>query len=268
MAQLLRPLVMGVLNVTPDSFSDGGLFLDADAAVAHGLGMIDEGADVIDVGGASTRPGAVAPSPDEEMARVVPVISALVATGRARVSIDTMTPEVARAAVEAGADLINDVSALLWPVAAEASVGWVCMHMQGDPRTMQLEPHYGDVVAEIREFLDDRATAASEAGIAEVWIDPGIGFGKTVRHNLTLLRNLDKFCRGKYPVLIGISRKSFLGKLTPNPDGSTPDAADRMEASIAGAVWAAKKGVGMVRVHDVRATVAAVRIVCDVVAGA
>ncbi len=259
---------MGVLNVTPDSFSDGGLFLDTEAAIAHGLAMIDEGADVIDVGGASTRPGAVAPSPDEETARVVPVITALAATARARVSIDTMVPEVARAAVEAGADLINDVSASLWPVAAETGVGWVCMHMQGTPETMQMEPHYGDVVAEVRHFLAEQASTARAAGVGEVWVDPGIGFGKTVAHNVALLRGLDEFTQGNYPVLVGLSRKSVLGVLAPNPDGSVPPADDRLEASLAGAVWAITKGVGMVRVHDVRATVAAVRIVCDVVAGA
>ena len=263
-----RPLVMGVLNVTPDSFSDGGLFLDTDAAVAHGLEMIAEGADVIDVGGASTRPGAVAPSPDKEMARVVPVITALAGAGRTRVSIDTMVPEVARAAVEAGADLINDVSASLWPVAAETGVGWVCMHMQGDPKTMQLEPHYEDVVAEVTDFLVARAQTARAAGVGEVWIDPGIGFGKTVAHNVALLRALDEFTQGNCPVLVGLSRKSFLGVLAPDQDGSAPAADDRLEASLAGAVWAITKGVGMVRVHDVRATVAAVRIVCDVVAGA
>jgi dihydropteroate synthase len=261
------PLVMGVLNVTPDSFSDGGRFLDADAAISHGLAMIAEGADVIDVGGASTRPGAVAPSPDDEMARVVPVIAALAGSG-ARISIDTMTAEVARAAVAAGADLINDVSASLWPVALETSVGWVCMHMQGRPENMQKAPYYADVVAEVGAFLDERASEAVAAGVPEVWIDPGLGFGKTVEHNVELLRHLAAFTSGQYPVLVGLSRKSFLGTLSPNPDGSIPPADDRLEPSLAGAVWAITKGVGMVRVHDVRATVAAVRIVCDVVAGA
>ncbi|MEY2397369.1 MAG: dihydropteroate synthase [Actinomycetota bacterium] len=258
---------MGVLNVTPDSFSDGGLFLDTDAAIAHGLAMIDEGADVIDVGGASTRPGATAPSPDEEMARVVPVVTALAASGRARVSVDTMTPGVARAAVEAGADLINDVSASLWPIAAETGRGWICMHMQGTPQTMQKKPRYDDVVREVGEFLVERAAAGREAGVDEIWIDPGLGFGKTVAHNLALLRNLEVLCAYEWPVLVGLSRKSFLGTLAPDPDGAVPPAADRLEPSIAGAVWAITKGVSMVRVHDVRATVAAVRIVGDEVAG-
>ncbi|MBA2609694.1 MAG: dihydropteroate synthase, partial [Actinobacteria bacterium] len=156
----------------------------------------------------------------------------------------------------------------LWPVAAETSVGWICMHMQGNPQNMQRAPHYEDVVGEVWEFLDARAATATGAGIGEVWIDPGIGFGKTVAHNLALLRDLDVLTRGQYPVLVGLSRKSFLGALTPNPDGSIAPAHDRLEASLAGAVWATTKGVAMVRVHDVRATVAAVRIVCDEVAGA
>jgi dihydropteroate synthase len=252
---------MGVLNVTPDSFSDGGLFLDAEAAIAHGVAMMDEGADVIDVGGASTRPGAIAPSTDEELARIVPVVRALAALGRSRVSIDTMTAEVARAAVEAGATLINDVSASLWAVAADTGAGWVAMHMQGTPAEMQRDPHYDDVVAEVRAYLEERASTARDCGVAEVWIDPGIGFGKTVAHNLALLASLEEFSAGEYPVLVGLSRKSFLGSLTADRDGTVPAASDRLEASIAGAVWAAIKGVGMVRVHDVTATVAAMRIV-------
>ena len=254
---------MGVLNVTPDSFSDGGLFLDVEAAVAHGVAMMDQGADVIDVGGASTRPGSQQPSRDEEIARVVPVVERLAALGRARVSIDTMHEPVARAAIGAGASLLNDVSASLSHVAAETGVGWAAMHMQGTPATMQDAPHYDDVVGEVLAFLTDRAATAHAAGIAEIWIDPGFGFGKTVAHNLELLARLGEFCATPYPVLVGISRKSTLGALTPNPDGSTPPADDRLEASIAAAVWAATKGVGMVRVHDVAATVAAVRIVCD-----
>jgi dihydropteroate synthase len=254
---------MGVLNVTPDSFSDGGLFLDVDAAVAHGVQMMDEGADVVDVGGASTRPGSVQPTEDEELARVVPVIEALAPLGRARVSVDTMTANVARAAVAAGATLINDVSASLWPVAADTGVGWVAMHMRGAPATMQADPHYDDVVGEVLAYLTERAEAATAAGIGEVWIDPGFGFGKSVAHNLELLAKLDAFCASPYPVLVGLSRKSTLGTLTPNPDGSVPPPDDRLEASIAAAVWAMTKGVGMVRVHDVAATVAAVRIVCD-----
>jgi dihydropteroate synthase len=258
-----RVLVMGVLNVTPDSFSDGGLFLDIDAAVAHGVAMAEEGADVIDVGGASTRPGSMQPSVDEELARVVPTVERLAELGRARISIDTMTPEVARAAVEAGATLINDVSASLWPIAAETGVAWAAMHMQGTPADMQAEPHYGDVLAEVLAFLDERARTANAGGVGEVWVDPGFGFGKTVAHNLTLLAHLDDFCAGEWPVLVGLSRKSMLGRLSPDPDGSVPPPSDRLEPSIAAAVWAAIKGVGMVRVHDVAATVAAMRIVCE-----
>ena len=254
---------MGVLNVTPDSFSDGGLFLDVEAAVAHGVAMMDQGADVIDIGGASTRPGSEQPSENDEIARVVPVVERLAALGRARVSIDTLHEHVARAAIAAGASLLNDVSASLWPVAADTGVGWAAMHMQGTPSTMQADPHYDDVVGEVLGFLSDRAATARAAGISEVWIDPGFGFGKTVAHNLELLARLGEFCATPYPVVVGISRKSTLGALTPNPDGSTPPPGDRLEASIAAAVWAATKGVGMVRVHDVAATVAAVRIVCD-----
>jgi dihydropteroate synthase len=255
---------MGVLNVTPDSFSDGGQFLDVDAAVAHGIEMMDAGADVIDVGGASTRPGAVLPSEDEEIARVVPVVEQLAALGRARISIDTMHHNVALAAVLAGATFINDEGGgKMYPIAHIHGAGWAVMHMQGTPATMQADPHYDDVVAEVRDFLVERADTAREFGLEEIWIDPGFGFGKSVAHNVELLARLDEFCATGYPVLIGLSRKSTLGVLAPNPDGSVPPPSDRLEASIAGVVWAATKGVGMVRVHDVPATVAAVRIVCD-----
>ncbi|HEX2117644.1 MAG TPA: dihydropteroate synthase, partial [Acidimicrobiales bacterium] len=184
----MKPLVMGVLNVTPDSFSDGGRWLDPGAAVAHGLGMVEEGADVVDVGGESTRPGAEPVPLDEELRRVVPVVEAL--APHVRVSIDTRKAEVAEAAIAAGATLVNDVSATLASVAAAAGpgVGWVAMHMQGDPRTMQDDPSYGDVVAEVTAFLVERAAAAH---VDEVWIDPGIGFGKTLEHNLALLARLD-----------------------------------------------------------------------------
>src|SRR5579862_2562933 len=171
---------MGVLNVTPDSFSDGGRFLDFDAAVAHGLDMVRHGADVVDVGGESSRPRADPVAEDEELRRVVPVVAAL--APHVRVSVDTVKPVVAEAAIEAGATLVNDISASLWPVAAAAGVGWVAMHMQGSPRTMQDAPHYDDVVAEVHGFLLERATTARAAGVAEVLVDPGIGFGKTVAH--------------------------------------------------------------------------------------
>ena len=253
------PLVMGVLNVTPDSFSDGGLFLGADAAIAHGQQMIDEGADVIDVGGESSRPGADVVDAVEQIRRVVPVIEAL-AGGAVRISIDTRDATVARAAVDAGASLINDISASLWPVAADLGIGWVAMHMAGDPVDMQVAPHYGDVVSEVSAFLSMRAAEAVAAGVDEVWIDPGIGFGKSLQHNLALLGSLDRIVELGWPVLIGTSRKSSLGVLTARSDarvgigdGSTTPTDDRFEASLATATWAMWSGVAMVRAHDVRA---------------
>jgi dihydropteroate synthase len=246
---------MGVLNVTPDSFSDGGLFLDSDAAVAHGLAMAAEGADVVDVGGESTRPGAAPVDEAEELRRVVPVVQALAAAG-VRVSIDTTKRAVAEAAVDAGASMINDVSASLWPVAAQAKTAWVAMHMRGTPATMQSLATYDDVVGEVCAFLQERATAAVEAGVPEVWIDPGLGFAKTAEHNLLLLRRLRDVVALGFPVLVGASRKSFLGALA---DGAPVD--DRLEGSIAAAVWAAAHGASMVRAHDVRATVQAMQLV-------
>jgi dihydropteroate synthase len=248
------PLVMGVLNVTPDSFSDGGQWLDRDSAVAHGVDMFAQGADVVDVGGESTRPGAQPVSVDEEMARVVPVVEALSSHGR--VSVDTRKAAVADAAVRAGATLVNDVSALLHEVAADLGVGWVAMHMSGEPATMQHDPQYDDVVSEVRDFLVERAERALAAGVEEIWIDPGIGFGKTVDHNLELLRHLDVLVATGLPVVVGTSRKSFLGHLT----GGAP-AEDRLEASVATATWAMAQGAGMVRVHDVRPTAQAARVV-------
>jgi dihydropteroate synthase len=251
----MRPLVMGVLNVTPDSFSDGGRWFDPEAAVAHGLQLVAEGADIVDVGGESTRPGADPVDEVEERRRVVDVVAAL--APHVRVSIDTRRAGVAEAAVEAGATLVNDVSASppLAGVAARRGVGWVAMHMQGEPQTMQADPHYEDVVAEVRAFLVDRAEAARAAGVAELWIDPGIGFGKTIEHNLALLRRLDALVTSGFPVVVGTSRKSFLGRLT----GGAP-VEDRLEASVATATWALAQGAAMVRVHDVAATVEAVRV--------
>jgi len=251
--------VMGILNVTPDSFSDGGRYLDPDAAISHGRAMAGEGAAVIDVGGESTRPGAAPVSEDDELFRVLPVVEALAPL--VRVSVDTRHASVAEAAIEAGATLVNDVSASLWEVAAAAGVGWVALHMQGDPRTMQADPRYGDVVAEVRAFLLERADQAVAAGVSEVWIDPGIGFGKTTEHNLALLNRLEAIADAGFPVLVGTSRKGFLGKLT----GGAP-ADDRLEASLTTAVVAAAKGAAMVRVHDVRFTVDAMRIVGEEVA--
>ncbi len=250
---------MGIVNTTPDSFSDGGRYIDAEPAIAHGMRLVAEGADVIDVGGESTRPGAQPVGIDEEIRRVVPVIEAL--SPHVRVSVDTRKAPVAQAAIAAGATLVNDVGASLHEVAAAAGVGWVAMHMQGGPATMQDDPRYADVVAEVGAFLAQRAELAHAAGVAEVWVDPGIGFGKTVEHNLELLARLDELVADGTPVVVGTSRKGFLGALT----GGTP-VEDRLEASVATALAALAAGAGMVRVHDVAATVAGVRIMADEVA--
>lgn len=252
---------MGVVNVTPDSFSDGGLFLDPERAVAHGLELLAEGAAVLDVGGESTRPGAERVPVDEELRRVLPVVEALAAHGR--VSIDTRKAEVARAAVAAGASLINDVSAELWPVAAELGVGWVAMHMRGEPGTMQAEPRYDDVVSEVCAFLEERAELARAAGVPEIWVDPGIGFGKALDHNLALLAHLDRVVALGWPVLVGTSRKATLGRLLADSDGSEGLVAtdDRLAGSIATEVWAMHRGAAMVRAHDVRAAVQASKVV-------
>ena len=263
--------VMGILNVTPDSFSDGGRFLDHVAALEHGRQLIDEGASIVDVGGESTRPGAAPVGVDEELARVLPVVAGL--ADDVRVSIDTRHEAVARAAVASGASMVNDVSAGLGGVAAELGVGWVAMHMLGDPRTMQDEPRYDDVVAEVRDFLVGRAERAADLGVSEVWIDPGIGFGKDTAHNLELLARIDELVATGWPVVVGVSRKRFLGVLTaasdaghgsvPHHDGNvraTP-VDDRREGSVAVAAWAYSRGGGMVRAHDVRATVRAARVV-------
>ncbi len=246
-------LVMGVLNVTPDSFYDGGRYLDIEAAVARGMRMIAEGADIVDVGGESTRPGAEPVSVEEEARRVLPVVAAL--SPHVRVSIDSSKEEVAARAVEAGAGLINDVTSSLWPLAASAKVGWVAMHMQGSPRTMQHGPRYVDVVDEVYEYLLEKAGRAVDAGVPEVWIDPGIGFGKTLEHNLALIGALENFVQSGHPVLVGVSRKQFLGTLA---GGVGPE--ERLDASVATAVWAAAQGVRMLRVHDVAQTVMAMRL--------
>ena len=255
----MRPSVMGVLNVTPDSFSDGGHFLDPEQAVAHGLAMAAQGADVVDVGGESSRPGATPVPEAEERARVVPVVEAL--APHVRVSVDTVKPGVAAAALAAGATMVNDISASLWPVAAEAGAGYVAMHMKGTPGTMQRDPHYDDVVAEVVAYLRQRADAATEAGVREVWIDPGIGFGKTPSHNLTLLHHLPQLVTTGYPVLVGTSRKSFLGVLAPSADGAPAPVDERLSGSLATAVWAMTAGAAMVRVHDVGPTVEAATLV-------
>jgi dihydropteroate synthase len=260
---------MGVLNVTPDSFSDGGRFLLPTDAISHGRQMIGDGADLIDVGGESTRPGAEPVDEAEELRRVLPVIEAL--SPLVRVSVDTQKPEVARRAVRAGASLINDVSATLLHVAAEQGVGWVAMHMQGTPATMQADPRYEDVVTEVFASLIDHAQRAREAGINEVWVDPGIGFGKTTGHNLSLLKHLPQLVSTARDVganvAVGTSRKRFLGGFG-SIDGKDLAPEDRIEASIATAVWALASGVRMVRVHDVRASVQAARLVSEETLGA
>ena len=255
------PLVMGILNVTPDSFSDGGRWATTEAAVARGRQLVAEGADVVDVGGESTRPGADPVPVDEELARVVPVVEAL--AGEVRVSVDTTKAEVARAAVAAGATLVNDVSAGLHPVAAELGVGWVALHMQGTPATMQVAPRYDDVVGEVTAFLVEAAERAVADGVPEVWVDPGFGFGKTRAHNLALLRHLDRLVATGFPVVVGTSRKSTLGHLLAASDGveGPVPADDRLEGSVATEVLAAHLGARMIRVHDVAAGVQAARVV-------
>jgi dihydropteroate synthase len=244
---------MGVVNVTPDSFSDGGLFLDADAAVAHGERLADDGAAILDVGGESTRPGAEPVSEDLELERVVPVVERLVAAGSARVSIDTSKLAVAEAALDAGATIVNDVSAFRFApelAGLVAARGAACclMHMRGEPRTMQQDPRYEDVVSEVKRFLEQRLAFAVAEGVREekVWLDPGIGFGKTVEHNLELLRRLDEICAIGRPVVVGTSRKGFLGQLTGRPEG------DRLAGTIATNVMALERGAAVFRVHDVR----------------
>jgi len=253
---------MGVLNVTPDSFSDGGRYLRTADAVAHGRDLIAQGADVVDVGGESSRPGARTVDEAEELRRVLPVVEAL--APQVRVSVDTVKAAVAVAAVAAGATLVNDVSGALWPVAAEHSVGWVAMHMQGTPRDMQHHPHYDDVVAEVHRCVLDRAAAAAAAGVGEVWVDPGIGFGKTAEHNMTLLAHIgtlaDAAAAAGFGVMVGTSRKSFLGRFGATGDGPVP-VGDRLEASLATATWCMVRGAGMVRVHDVAPSLQAARLV-------
>jgi dihydropteroate synthase len=257
----MRPLVLGILNVTPDSFSDGGRYVDLGAAVDRADQMLAEGADAIDVGGESTRPGAQPVDVATELTRVVPVIEAL--AGRCRLSVDTRHREVAEAAVAAGATLINDVSASLYPVAAEAGVGWLAMHMRGEPATMQDRPEYRDVVGEVLAHLVQRAEAAATAGVAEVWIDPGIGFGKTLQHNLELLAAIDRFVATGWPVAVGTSRKGLCGSLLAESDGADEPVPldDRLEGSLATATWAMVHGARMVRAHDVKATWQAATVV-------
>lgn len=257
-------LIMGVVNATPDSFSDGGRFSSEAAAVAHGLRLLDEGADLLDLGGESTRPGAAPVPQAEELARVVPVVRGLrAARPDAVIAIDTMKPAVARAAVAAGAQIWNDVTALSFApdsleTAAELGCGVVLMHMQGAPATMQIAPAYDDVVAEVSAFLVRRIQAAVAAGVApsRIWLDPGIGFGKRLEHNLALLRNLDRLAALGFPLLLGLSRKRTIQQI----DETATDPLDRLGGSIAGALWCATHGAAAVRVHDVRQTAQALKV--------
>lgn len=264
-----RTLVVGILNVTPDSFSDGGIHLSVEAAVTHARQMLEEGADIIDVGGESTRPGADPVALDEELRRTVPVIEALMARHPAPISIDTRKAEVARQACQAGAVMINDVSALtadreMERVARDTGAAVCLMHMRGTPRTMQENPRYGDVVREVRAYLADRAARAIEMGIPSerIVVDPGFGFGKTLEHNLELLRRLCEIADLGYPVMVGTSRKSMLGTLL----GGAP-ASDRLEGTAATVALAIANGASLVRVHDVRAMARVARVADAVVRG-
>ncbi|MBW8042290.1 MAG: dihydropteroate synthase [Planctomycetes bacterium] len=252
---------MGVLNVTPDSFSDGGQFLDTNKAIEHGLKMAAEGASIIDIGAESTRPGSASVSAEEQIKRVVPVIEALCKKIDVPISIDTNRSEVAQAALEAGAAMINDITALsderMGELVAEEQVPVILMHMQGTPTTMQIEPKYEDVVSEVRQFLLNKAQRAEQFGIPKerIFIDPGIGFGKTLKHNLLLLRNIDQFVNTGYRVLVGTSRKSFIGKIT---DKNKP--ADRIFGTAASVALCVAGMVSIVRVHDMAEMVDVVKV--------
>jgi dihydropteroate synthase len=256
-----RTLVMGILNVTPDSFSDGGRYLDHGAAVARGIEMVDEGADFIDVGGESTRPGSDPVSTDEERDRVVRVIETLAGKVPVPISVDTRKPTVAKAALEAGALIVNDISGArdpeMFAVAREASAGMVLMHMKGEPKTMQVAPHYDDVVAEVHEYLRERIEAAEFAGMApeRLCVDPGIGFGKDLQQNLALMHHVETLLDLGRPVLVGPSRKRFIGALLDLPED------DRVEGTAGAVAWLVSRGAHIVRVHDVREMVRVIRVV-------
>ena len=254
--------IMGIVNVTPDSFSDGGEWFDRDAAIEHGRRLVAEGADILDIGGESTRPFSDPVAPAEERARVVPVIEALAADGGAQISVDTMKADVARAAIDAGETYVNDVTAFrhdpaLAALVAERGCDCCLMHMLGDPRTMQVDPRYDDVVSEVKAFLEERVAFAVSQGIAEerITVDPGIGFGKTVEHNLELLRRIDEIAALGLPVLLGTSRKGFLGRLAGRDDPH-----ERVSATVATNVLAFERGATVFRVHDVAATADALTV--------
>jgi dihydropteroate synthase len=263
-----RPaLVMGIVNVTPDSFSDGGKYFDTNAAVARALELVAQGAEILDIGGESTRPGAKPVNEAEELRRVIPVIEKLAATVKIPLSIDTMKPSVAHAALQAGASIVNDVAAnrdddAMWRVVAECRAGYVCMHAQGSPQTMQENPVYADVVREVGDFFRERLKKLNACGVFadQVVLDVGIGFGKTVEHNLQLLANLHRFTTMARPLLVGVSRKSFIGKL------SGADLNERLPASLVCACLAIQSGAQIIRAHDVAETVQAVRMTENVLA--
>jgi len=254
-----RPFVMGILNVTPDSFSDGGRFASSQDAIRHGIQLAGEGADFLDVGGESTRPGSDPVSVEEELKRVIPVVKELSRSITIPISIDTYKSEVAREALLAGASIVNDVSGLAFDarmvsVIAEHKATVVVMHMKGEPKTMQVNPHYDDLLGEVMEFLKQSAETAKIAGVRQVIIDPGIGFGKTLDHNLELIRRLTEVTTLGYPVLVGPSRKSFLGTIL----DTAPS--ERLEGTVAASVICAMKGASIVRVHDVKETVQALKV--------
>jgi dihydropteroate synthase len=261
---MIKPLLMGILNVTPDSFSDGGRYRNASDAVEAGKRMVDDGAEYVDVGGESTRPSSDPVSEEEELLRTIPVVEALAASG-VRVSIDTMKPGVARVALAAGATIVNDVTALRDPemrlICAEAKCTVCLMHMQGEPKTMQANPAYEDVVGEVRTFLLAAAARAKADGVVKenIWIDPGIGFGKKLEHNLAILRYLDAIVTTEYPVMIGVSRKSFLGRVG-RGDGPTLPVEERLAGTLAAQVLAQAAGARIIRTHDVKEARRAVEV--------
>jgi dihydropteroate synthase len=258
---LSTPRVMGIVNVTPDSFSDGGKFAATNLAIEHALKLVEEGADILDIGGESTRPNATPVSLQEELDRVIPVIEALSRQINIPLSIDTYKPKVMQAAIAAGASIINDVRALqeagALEIAVKSGAGVCLMHMQGTPQTMQLNPHYNDVVNDVKSFLKARLQSSIHAGCraSHIVLDPGFGFGKTREHNITLLQNLESFADLGQPLLVGLSRKSVLGQMTGN------DVDARLHASVAASVLSAMKGAKILRVHDVKATVEALKVV-------
>jgi dihydropteroate synthase len=261
---LTRPNVMGIVNVTPDSFSDGGKYSSVERAVEHALQLIAEGADILDIGGESTRPGAAPVGLDEELRRVIPVIEALSKVTTVPLSIDTYKPEVMRASIQAGADIVNDICALredgALEIVANSNAGVCLMHMQGIPQTMQINPQYTDVVSEVKQFLADRVEACLTHGIASerITLDPGFGFGKTTAHNVALIQHLNSFVELGFPLMVGLSRKSVLGRIAGG------DEQQRLHAGLAASVISVMKGAKIVRVHDVKATVDALKVVAAV----